>query len=187
MHYPLKVADLKKKLNKLRYETGRKTSRIEALMKQYEKVWKIWQLGQVFAFLRLLQAATKLNVGRNCLRRAVKARDWGGLKNFSPCFACFNLVGLHNPVTRFTHLVEVLFVLVYMASNLFKVPRERDPQNQLEADGRGDNQEEVHEYPRHAEVITQIHPITHSMWKKYMRRNTCILRWPIKFFLFYGP
>ena len=35
---PLKVADLKKKLNKLRYETGRKTSRIEALMKQYEKV-----------------------------------------------------------------------------------------------------------------------------------------------------
>ena len=50
-----------------------------------------------------------------------------------------------------------------MASNLFKVPRERDPQNQLEADGRGDNQEEVHEYPRHAEVITQIHPITHSM------------------------
>ena len=38
MHHPLKVADLKKKLNKLRYETGRKTSRIEALMKQYEKV-----------------------------------------------------------------------------------------------------------------------------------------------------
>ena len=34
----MKVADLKKKLNKLRYETGRKTSRIEALMKQYEKV-----------------------------------------------------------------------------------------------------------------------------------------------------
>ena len=34
----LQVADLKKKLNKLRYETGRKTSRIEALMKQYEKV-----------------------------------------------------------------------------------------------------------------------------------------------------
>ena len=38
INYPLKVADLKKKLNKLRYETGRKTSRIEALMKQYEKV-----------------------------------------------------------------------------------------------------------------------------------------------------
>ena len=34
----MKVADLKKKLNKLRYETGRKTSRIEALMKQYEMV-----------------------------------------------------------------------------------------------------------------------------------------------------
>ena len=37
-HIHWKVADLKKKLNKLRYETGRKTSRIEALMKQYEKV-----------------------------------------------------------------------------------------------------------------------------------------------------
>ena len=38
MYVHWKVADLKKKLNKLRYETGRKTSRIEALMKQYEKV-----------------------------------------------------------------------------------------------------------------------------------------------------
>ena len=38
LSYCPQVADLKKKLNKLRYETGRKTSRIEALMKQYEKV-----------------------------------------------------------------------------------------------------------------------------------------------------
>ena len=33
-----KVADLKKKLNKLRYETGRRTSKIESLMAQYAKV-----------------------------------------------------------------------------------------------------------------------------------------------------
>ena len=41
------MADLKKKLNKLRYETGRKTSRIEALMKQYEKVRPLGKVGQV--------------------------------------------------------------------------------------------------------------------------------------------
>ena len=41
----VKVADLKKKLNKLRYETGRKTSRIEALMKQYEKVRPLGKVG----------------------------------------------------------------------------------------------------------------------------------------------
>ena len=39
------MADLKKKLNKLRYETGRKTSRIEALMKQYEKVRHLGKVG----------------------------------------------------------------------------------------------------------------------------------------------
>ena len=33
-----KVADLKKKLNKLRYENGRKTSKIDSLMAQYAKV-----------------------------------------------------------------------------------------------------------------------------------------------------
>ena len=33
-----KVADLRKKLNKLKYENGRKTSKIESLMAQYEKV-----------------------------------------------------------------------------------------------------------------------------------------------------
>ena len=33
-----KVADLKKKLNKLRYENGRKTSKIDYLMAQYAKV-----------------------------------------------------------------------------------------------------------------------------------------------------
>ena len=33
-----KVADLRKKLNKLRFENGRKTKRIELLMSQYDKV-----------------------------------------------------------------------------------------------------------------------------------------------------
>ena len=33
-----KVADLRKKLDKVRFENGRKTSRIEALMAQYDKV-----------------------------------------------------------------------------------------------------------------------------------------------------
>ena len=33
-----KVADLRKKLNKLRFENGRKTKRIELLMAQYDKV-----------------------------------------------------------------------------------------------------------------------------------------------------
>lgn len=33
-----KVADLRKKLNKLKYESGRKTDRIARLMKDYEKV-----------------------------------------------------------------------------------------------------------------------------------------------------
>ena len=33
-----KVADLRKKLDRVRFENGRKTNRIEALMAQYNKV-----------------------------------------------------------------------------------------------------------------------------------------------------
>ncbi len=36
-----KVADLRKKLNKLKFETGAKQSRIAYLMKDYEKVVNI--------------------------------------------------------------------------------------------------------------------------------------------------
>ena len=37
----------------------------------------------VQTFSRLLRAATKLNVGKSCLRRVVKARGSGGFKSFS--------------------------------------------------------------------------------------------------------
>ena len=36
-----KVADLRKKLDKARFENGKKTNRIEALMAQYDKVGKV--------------------------------------------------------------------------------------------------------------------------------------------------
>ena len=161
MHYPLKVADLKKKLNKLRYETGRKTSRIEALMKQYEKVWKSGNWVK-FCIFKVVASSDEVERGEELLEESSEGQRLRWIENFLTLL-CFNLVGLHNPVNRFTHLVEVLVVLVYMASNLFKVPRERDPQNQFEADGRRDNQEEVHKYPWHAQVTTQIHPKTQSM------------------------
>ena len=45
-----KVADLRKKLNKLKYSTGTKTDRIARLMKDYEKV--VNMNAEIVSFLR---------------------------------------------------------------------------------------------------------------------------------------
>ena len=49
-----KVADLRKKLNKLKYSTGTKTDRIARLMKDYEKV--VNMNAEIVSFLRAVHS-----------------------------------------------------------------------------------------------------------------------------------
>ena len=49
-----KVADLRKKLDKARFENGKKTNRIEALMAQYDKVGKNMTLSVKHCFIAVL-------------------------------------------------------------------------------------------------------------------------------------
>ena len=54
-----KVADLRKKLNKLKYSTGTKTDRIARLMKDYEKV--VNMNAEIVSFLRGVHSLPYVN------------------------------------------------------------------------------------------------------------------------------
>lgn len=68
-----KVADLRKKLNKLKYESGRKTDRIARLMKDYEKVVNMnAEMVKYFHFVLVLKSSF---FSSTCCRRKQR-RSW---------------------------------------------------------------------------------------------------------------
>ena len=74
-----KVADLRKKLNKLKYSTGTKTDRIARLMKDYEKV--VNMNAEIVSFLRA-------DTGELQLPGNPSAPTWKSFSHYRKSFSC---------------------------------------------------------------------------------------------------
>ena len=70
----LKVADLRKQLNKLKYQTANKTDKIARLMKDYEKI--VNMNAESVRFLSILDLHISVHIYVNLISRIKQRKSW---------------------------------------------------------------------------------------------------------------